>query len=380
MLVDWQTLFKKTLIFIFIISVFGYCQDWGKAFEQSSPSNQKSFKVLNVPWFEQQGLNTDSFYWIKLAALVVAICFAFNSIVFMLGYVLNADNIKRFAISEFYQTTATAFLIVFMFVLLNFGFVLIQNLFFPKGQETSFFCQDQEISLWDSSSGPFRIIKCKISQYLQAAYTIFLNSYNQNMVAEVEASECYSLTFLGMVCKDWDPFIHKNVEALHYIANRAASLSISLVAQYFFVDYLEKNLLSFFLPVGLLLRLFPPSRQIGNLFISVTIGFYFVFPLVFLLIQPDLAFDMEASKPSKNSIIKSACYSKFGAFFSTSNKVTSTFFAFSSDINQFLYQITLGTFFYPFVALIITVMSISFLASFLGSDVSILVHFISKNL
>jgi hypothetical protein len=45
-------------------------------------------------------------------------------------------------------------------------------------------------------------------------------------------------------------------------------------------------MLAVFLPVGLILRSFHFTRGVGALFIAVAVGFYFVFPYVFVLTDP----------------------------------------------------------------------------------------------
>ncbi|MEM3362518.1 MAG: hypothetical protein QXV83_03920 [Candidatus Anstonellaceae archaeon] len=372
-------LLKFSLFFLLFGGIL-YSQDWGEWLQKSNTTSAKDFKLFNVNWYKQSNYS-DEFYWIKFSAIVVAICFFANVIIYMLAKAFDAENVKRFAISEFYQTTATAFGIVAFVYLLNTGFIFIQDLFLPSS--AVFSCQDQKIKLWDQQAGPFTLIKCKISEYLEASNVLYLSAYLANMVKETEGSKCKS--YVGwQSCKIWEEGVYREIESYHYIANRLASLSISLVAQYFFVTYLEQNLLSFFLPVGLLLRLFPPLRGIGSLFIAVAIGFYFIFPIAYIFIQPSLIKVVQTPQPpTKNDVINNICFAKFGPFaqFSSfeSNENDSSII-FSSDIEEFIVQVSMGTFFYPFLSLAITVIFINFLANFLSADSTYLLHFISKNL
>ncbi|MCX8163354.1 MAG: hypothetical protein N3D10_02250, partial [Candidatus Micrarchaeota archaeon] len=328
-----------------------YSQDWGKA----QKLDQSSFKLFNVNWYKQTSYS-EEFYWIKLAMIALALCFFANIIIYMLGKAFDAENVKKFAISEFYQTTATGFLIVFFLAFLSIGFGYIQSLFLSDS--AVFLCQGQQIKLWSESAGPFTLIKCKIAQYLEAAYALYLDVYNKNKAKEVEGSKCVS--YVGwQICKIWEGDLYKEIETYHYIANRLATLSISLVAQYFFVTYLEQNLLSFFLPVGLLLRLIPPLRGIGGLFIAVAVGFYFIFPIAYIFIQPSLVQEIpQGSGTSTQDKIQTICFEKMGPFASFSfqkEEKVSDKLEFSSDLEQFIVEVSLATFLYPFLSLAITI-------------------------
>jgi len=381
---------KSFLIFIFVFIglvsfLYAQEQDWGTiASKASKPSDQNWFSFLNKPWIDK---NQPYSSWIGIVSIALAINLLANTLIFVLGKVLESENIKRFAISEFFQTSATAFAIVFLISLISLSFVYIQSFFFPS--DIQFKCFDpisktsSVVKFWDTDSGAFKALKCKIQEQLYVIFNLYKSAYSQNMEKEVEASEC-TTTFNWQNCKIWNPQTYKEVETYHLIANRAASLSISLVAQYFFVDYLEKNLLSFFLPAGLLLRLFPPLRGIGGIFIAVALGFYFVLPLVYLLLQPSFvqANSIEFKNQPKTS--KYLCFDKLSSFNSlyTELKIAtqdSKLDIPSLDKNQF-YEFTLAAFFYPFIALSVTIIFINFLAGFLSSDAGYLVHFIAKNL
>lgn len=351
-----------------------FSQDWGSA--KSANIQPTDFKLFNIPW---KSTSNQEISWLSIASIVILICFLANTILFMLGKAFELDNIKKFAISEFFQTTATALMIVFFLSGITAAFDLIQKYFLPSGSSVS--CNGNIIGIWDNNSGPFTIIKCKISEYLSTAYSLFNATYIANIDKEVEGSQCYGTSGFTE-CKIWNSDLYREVETYHYIANRLTNVSISLVAQYFFIDYLQNNLLSFFLPVGLLLRLFPPLRGIGSLFIAIVIGFYFIFPLTYLFIEPSIK--IEEQKVQKPNLAKNVCFSKFSPFVSTSllqpEPPSTTGLQFSSDIGQFIVEITLGTFFYPFLSLVITVIFINFLAGFLSADSGMLIHFIAKNL
>ncbi|MCX8202317.1 MAG: hypothetical protein N3G74_00710 [Candidatus Micrarchaeota archaeon] len=55
--------------------------------------------------------------------------------------------------------------------------------------------------------------------------------------------------------------------------------------QLYFLEFIERYAFHFFLPFGLFFRVFSFSRKFGNILIALSIGFYIVFPLTYLISQ-----------------------------------------------------------------------------------------------
>lgn len=103
-----------------------------------------------------------------------------------------------------------------------------------------------------------------------------------------------------------------------------ASFGASLISQYFFLDVIKQLAFSLFLPAGIILKAFPFMRDAGAFLISLALGFYFVFPLFYVMDSLALS---AIGKPTYNAIYNSIDLdnSAFGISLSTagiSNYIT----------------------------------------------------------
>ncbi|MBU0586189.1 hypothetical protein KJ780_01625, partial [Candidatus Micrarchaeota archaeon] len=80
--------------------------------------------------------------------------------------------------------------------------------------------------------------------------------------------------------------IYREVENYRLIASLCVNLLIGLNAYISAIDYVEANMLRMFLPIGIVLRAIPFTRNIGSFFIALAIGFYVIFPLLFVITDP----------------------------------------------------------------------------------------------
>jgi len=56
---------------------------------------------------------------------------------------------------------------------------------------------------------------------------------------------------------------------------------ISLSMQELFIGFISENIIAWLLPIALLLRIFIPTRQMGNMLIALAIGLYIVIPFIY---------------------------------------------------------------------------------------------------
>ncbi len=368
-----------------------FAQDakWSEQLPQdlAGGSGANGFLFAGTPWAianaqgQWQPINAGR-SWVGLAMLAIAACFFANAFVYIVGHVLRIQSVERWAQSEFFQTTASALLVTGMGVMVAGGFALIASSgLLPAGTTTQ--CQGLKMDVWEN--GPFNVIQCKLEEKILYAETLYNQAYAQNKVYEPQTSVQIFVTGNPVWNGDWDNVLHTNMEQAHFIANRLVGISITLHATYMFVDYIAHNMMYVFLPLGILLRIFPPLRGIGALFIAIALGFYVVFPIAYILLDPT------TSKPNPEDIIPSpalqlnACYSGFSGIVSLNTKsnlasAEQTKLAIP-DIGKVAAELTnlqIETFFNPLAALSITLIFISGAAPMLGGDSGELLHFISK--
>lgn len=340
--------------------------------------NADDFTLFYTQWKGAQ--NNAS--WVGMAMLAIAACIAANALLLIIAKALNLPDIERFAYSEFYHTTASAMMIVFLALAISFVFSFLATTnILPSGSTTE--CAGVSLDVW--GEGPFSIIQCKLQDKIIYSEELFNRAYESNIGPEIMASACTYAYGMPIWCGDWDEAVHTQMEKAHYIANRVVPIAISLHAQYMFVDYLANNMMAIFLPLGILLRIFPPLRGIGGLFIGIAIGFYLVLPVTYILLDPT------TSKPDPSGLIPvektntDACYQSFSGFV-TLNTQSNLLGANSAttpqvDINQVGAELTslqIESFFNPLAALAATILFINAIVPALGGDTGNMLHFISK--
>jgi len=318
--------------------------------------------------------------WQGLAMISVLACFFANALVFMIGYGLQLENVKRFAKTEFFQVTASAILIVMMsFVLDGVLQYTVQSVI---GEDSVAVCNGQAYKIFEYSGGPISYIYCKVDESAAELEDCYAKTYASNYGTERTASTCASIKGIPVYCGDW--YLHNEVESNHLTGYKITPLLVNLYGQKAALNYIAENMLAVFLPLGLLLRVFPPLRGIGGLLIAVALGFYFVFPVVYLVNDPSFVKQTKQDIKDVSQDASFACYPGFkgAATILTIPPLSSSAGGGSSDTcnnaPELIAKITINLMFYPFVALAATLIFIRTAASFLGGDSGEIMRMVSK--
>ncbi len=340
-------------------------------------SNPDKLMVRSAGYFQPTSPNS----WYRMVIPALAICIFANTLVYVFGRVANAPHVVQFAKSEFYQVTASA---VMIFILVAAGaesFRYIQDSgLLPAGTTT--LCYGQAMSVWDV--GPFGIIRCKLQEKIDYVEDLYNQAWTLN--ANVEPLTTYSLYLFNIPVYvwDWNTALHSQMEQAHFIANKLTPIGISLHAQFMFAEYLAQNMLNVFLPVGLLLRIFPILRGIGSLMVAISIGFFFVFPIAYILMDPTTVRPDPATLiPAVNDNKANVCYTSFSGMVTTYTQIAPKVAqkAETADITQIgseLAKLQIEAFFYPLAALATALVFISIATPILGGDSGEIMHFLTK--
>lgn len=331
--------------------------------------------------------------WMPLAIIAILICVFFNALLYMLARFFESEELKRYAISEFMQVSASS-LMIFMAVALLYTLTgsggpssALDFMQFVLGGASKIDCAAVPgggFSIWSTyppfGSGPMGAFKCKVQEKISALERAYNNVVESNMALERATSMCINLFGVPVYCGDWDLSLHTEVEKSHLIATKIVSLLMPLHAQYVLAEYIQKNMLSVFLPLGLLLRILPVTRGVGGLFIAIAIGFFFVFPTFFLLADPTFVKSDEQFRDS----LQGVCFTGFRgastllAGVLTNSAISSGSALASASAEEMVFQITIGTMFYPFVALVLTLIFIRTMTPLLGGDLGELMKMVAR--
>ncbi|MFA6214601.1 MAG: hypothetical protein WC717_04970 [Candidatus Micrarchaeia archaeon] len=334
--------------------------------------------------------------WWGLAVTAILICIAFNTLVYMLGFALESQEVKNYAKAEFLQVSASSLMIFFavalIFTVTSGGGATVAAFDFMSdlvGDGASRIsctaAQGGVFRIWEGTDefgqGPIGAFKCKLQEKINALDNAYEIIKTANMPVEQYTSTCYYLLGVPVWCGDWDLDFHKRVEEAHLISTKIVDLQVALHAQFVLAEYIHKNMLTVFLPFGMVLRIFPLTRGVGGLFIALGVGFFFVWPTFFLLTDP--TFVMVNNPPGQEKQ-EGMCFPGFsGSAVLLAGVVQSGGAGQMSDLaiaqgKDLVYQMTIATLFYPFVALVLTLIFVRAMTPLLGGDMGELMKMVSR--
>lgn len=318
--------------------------------------------------------------WFRISMLAILICLFANALIFVFAKAMHSTTAQRFATGEFYQVSASAVMILVVVVLLSQAFTFIKDWGILSTDTTSA-CYGAQMDVW--KLGPPALIQCKIQEKIEYAEGLFYQAKAVNKDVETLTTLCLYVMSVQAYCGDWDSALHAQMESAHLLANRLTPLAIGLHATYSFVGYLARNMLEVFLPLGILLRIFPGIRGIGGLLIAIAIGFYFVFPIAYLLMDPTTTRPDPADMLPSISKAPSPCFNTFSGAVSMITQLASTkkqtvATPDVSELGQELAKLQTEVFIIPLAALAVTLLFIQTLAPLLGGEAGEIMHFITK--
>ncbi len=72
------------------------------------------------------------------------------------------------------------------------------------------------------------------------------------------------------------------VKDAEFILSALSFVRLTNALQDVFLTFVSVTMMYYFLPVGVILRTFSPTRRVGAFMMALSIGFYFVFPLTYI--------------------------------------------------------------------------------------------------
>ena len=305
--------------------------------------------------------------WLPICILAIMISMLLNGMLYSVGFAINSQNLKRYALSEMLQTAATAIMVVVLIGTLLQAFAFIGNL-------ESITCGPDG----DVITDPIDADKCRSEELLSKVGKMYDHVFDADWGPEIAYSLQITVfgvpTFQGM----WVPSIYKEVETYHSIAYICVNLMLGLSAKLFMLQYVQENMLAVFLPLGIILRTFHFTRGIGAFFMSVAIGFFFIFPTVSFIL--DSSYMSSMSAPTLPQVVTTGMCNipMFGSFSFGSAALASygtrsgsaSQISLSNDLARFVADIQTVLFYNNLVALAITLTFVRYASTILGGDVA----------
>ena len=293
------------------------------------------------------------------------------------GYAFNMQRLIVWAKVELLNAIAVALLISIITGLLLFSFDFVAT-FMAGG---SVYCGGIPIPA-DESLSMQVVMMCRVQEKITEVDDLYAQIYETNKNWEVEGSKCWSFFGFTVQCGDWKPIVRKQIETAHLLATKITGLEVGLHLEYVAVQYIFLNMLTVFLPLGLVFMAFPLTRGVGGLLVAIALSMYFIFPMLAVFFDPGFVQSVEHVDVFEQDYSQ-GCYGGFlGSLAITydirsDGHVEKTNFSYARAADIYT-GILYGAQFYHYIAFALTIVIIAMLAPIFGGDLGEMTRFLLK--
>ncbi len=323
---------------------------------------------------------------------IISIMLAIAGIVLGLGIALNEKSLKEFGKSELFQSIINGVLLSTLFLIFSKNGLItsiINNIVLKTS--TSLSCPGFE-------STNYAI--CFAYNFLTSLNGFIINGvhffslFTQVSTMLISISSIYvilalisSLKFNFIIGISLSSIFTPVLSVLSNIITTLVFSLLSIEVQAALLKFAGIVSINLLLPIGIILRTFYFSRRLGGTIIAISIGFFCIFPLTYLL-NAQLVYSYSSNTSLLNSFLQSTSQLKTSIINqtpTTSNSISQQFITtidtavtnfsnyFWNMINNIINELALmivEIFFLPLLSLILTIASIRELAKILGSEIS----------
>lgn len=306
-----------------------------------------------APWYCSQ-INIAAYNawkgWEPVALLAVLVSFFIGVAIFVSGIVLRNSKIRIFGTGEIYEAIATAIIAVMFTFFAAVMFGLLPG--FVTGP-----------------IDPYNSSLVYINQTISATENLIQSAFFVNMIASFYSSINLEISTSGLPLSAIFTTFSAAIDTAFVVPAWAIA---QLLMAGLLVLHTEFYLLLFgmyaaipvFLIPGIILRALLPTRSIGGMFIAVSIGFYFVLPILFsvafVLTNQGLLHSLES---------ETAAFNQYGAGTGAEQNAispTSPLVETLGNVRSTLGAFWLSILFYPALILAMTYALITTIADFIG--------------
>lgn len=236
---------------------------------QPQPAQDDWVDTVGVFRYRCEG-HAKEYDWKPLAFLALLVSIFIIGGVYMLSMGFEMHRTNVWAKNELYQTLGTAVIIV----ALVGGIPLAESV----GESISYLddnpANDGNSSIrmaLDYSASVANLMRWNFAglTIVNGVVTLF-GSLPVSMAPAKIAGATFSL----------EPIARPVLHALGIMITLMVTVMGEWHAHWFLLCFIKQRMLTLFLPLGVLLRAFPVTRWAGGLFISLALGFYFIYPLM----------------------------------------------------------------------------------------------------
>ncbi len=314
--------------------------------------------------------------WVAFALTAVLLHFMLLAILFMIAKAFSIQDLYRWAKSELAQAIASAVLIGLLFGVVageSYGVHFMQdqlelvagNILLPGAAGA----QNIEVR-----ANPFVASYAFLRNMAECAKNKYMAEFTGNRNVEKSLSTVITIQVLGLVIpfelKNSLYVLYQKMVLSHYLANNHTWLALAVYFQIHLLKWIETSMFTVYLPIGLVLRIFPWTRGAGALMIALAMGLYLVYPMMFIILIANSGSAPEGCQPVPVAIQKNLCTADPASFVDLieAGKAEASFG--SGALGGSTSSMIVFGYFYPMTVLIIVFAFVRSISPFLGADIS----------
>jgi len=250
--------------------------------------------------------------WFSIAMAAVMIAILASGMLFSVGYAFGINQLKQIGRAELLQGFASLLLVVFLFGALDVEQNLIGSIEGSTGLISA--------GLATSAPDKFGITPDVYRQIIQQGGTITIDPFDVTYAFLKRMVDCIHDKYMtAMANTKWaeiianmqlkleidtgpppygtnwalptDLFkligggggIYAQVQRGELLADELTWTAVLIYAQLALLKFIETSMFTVFLPIGIILRAFPPTRGAGAVLAALAIGLYVIFPMTYLI-------------------------------------------------------------------------------------------------
>jgi len=328
--------------------------------------------------------------WIPIVLLATVVAIIINAALLMFARGFSIKELERFAESEMMQALATGLMATLLVGLVTGAETFVSNQGWLHGDYacggTTYKLGVQEgaggtegTPIFDTALDAVRCsIQTKARTVSQIQEDNILGAWFYFNAMNTQLSIVGLTIFKG----EWSTALYKKTENARLTNNLATVLLIGLNAVSFLVLYVKNNMLTLFLPLGILMRGFYFTRGVGAFLMSLAIGLYLIFPLFYIMFDPGFVKTPLPPPPVQMPQQSNLCYPTFSSvttLISTTQAAASTPAAIAQEsIVTELTKAYISLLLHPLLALFLTLAVVRYLMTVLGGDTADLMKMVTK--
>jgi len=213
-------------------------------------------------------------------AIVIALSTLVIALAYMVGSLIGATNLIVFSKDELFHLAFSIGLLV--------GF---SGLMLSSCQITDFFFKSTFTNLnvttcYSEGTGVAGVASCFLTQMQSKASQMSSQYMHRNIDLLMSSSFSIAIPIplanaLTVVAGSYKRVLSQQYDMVLNSFLLPVLMSISM--QKFLLDFINENVISWVLPIAFLLRIFIPTRHMGNILIALSVGLYVVIPLFYTL-------------------------------------------------------------------------------------------------